>query len=121
MREFPVSEISRIAAALHERLGSSVDAAYLYGSVARGSRTARDLDLLLISGSQDQTPIFATIANIQSRCRILIHPTVVSPRELRSNPLFRGLVNSGTVLWQRDKGQAGDFAILPHREGVPDD
>jgi predicted nucleotidyltransferase len=101
MREFPSLEIGRIAVALHERLGAAVQAAYLYGSASRGCRHARDLDLLLVIGSKDQTAVFAAIAEIQSRNRILIHPTVVSPRELQSNPLFRELVDSATVLWQK--------------------
>lgn len=101
MREFPVSEIDLIAQALHERLGSAVQALYVYGSVATGSRNAQDLDLLLVTASQDQVTIFEVIAEIQRRCKILIHPTVVNPRELQSNPLFRQLVEWGIVLWQR--------------------
>ncbi|HXM34393.1 MAG TPA: nucleotidyltransferase domain-containing protein [Pyrinomonadaceae bacterium] len=99
MSESPAFEIEKIAEALHERLGSAVQAAYLYGSVARGCRTARDLDLLFVIASEDQAAVFAAIADIQIRNEILIHPTVVSPRELESNPLFRELVDSSAVLW----------------------
>ena len=101
MCEFPAFEIGRFSEALRERLGPAVEAAYLYGSVARGCRRARDLDLLLVIASKDQTDIFAAIAEIQTSNKILIHPTVVSLRELQSNPLFRELVNSSKVLWQR--------------------
>src|SRR5688572_21733 len=101
MREFPVSEIDLIAQTLHERLGSAVQALYIYGSVATGSRKAQDLDLLLVTASQEHATIFEVIAEIQRRCSILIHPTVVNPRELQSNPFFRELGDCGIVLWRQ--------------------
>ena len=102
MHESPIFDVEEIAKTLHERLGSAVQAAYLYGSVARGCRTARDLDLLFVISSKDQSAVFAAVADIQRRNEILIHPTVVCPGELRSNPLFQELVESSIVLWQRE-------------------
>ena len=100
MHESPIFNVEEIAEALHERIGSAVQAAYVYGSVARGCRNASDLDLLFVISSKDQSGVFAAIADIQRRNEILIHPTVVSPRELQSNPLFQELIDSSIVLWQ---------------------
>ena len=95
------SEINSFADALAEQLSATVKAAYLYGSVARGSRRARDLDLLLVTSSADRAAVYAAIANLQTGQRILIHPTIVNECELQSNPLFRELVDSSITLWQR--------------------
>lgn len=100
MHESPAFDVAEIAAALHDRLNSFAEAAYLYGSVAQGRRTAGDLDLLFVTSAKDQSAVFAAIADIQRKNEILIHPTVISPRELQSNPLFRELVDSAIVLWQ---------------------
>ncbi len=100
MSESPNFDIDRIAEELRERLGATVPAAYLYGSVARGRRRARDLDLLFVIATKDHAAVFAAIADIQTRNKILIHPTVVSPRELETNSLFQELVDSSKVLWQ---------------------
>lgn len=102
MSELSVLEVGRITQALHERLCAAVPTAYLYGSSARGCPLARDLDVLLIVPSTGQADIFAAIADVQLKHKILIHPTVVSPQELDSNPLLRELVNSGTLLWPKD-------------------
>lgn len=110
MHESPVFDVEEIAKILHERLGATVEAAYLYGSVARGCRTASDLDLLFVTALEDQSAIFAAVADIQISKQILIHPTVISPRELQSNPLFRELVDSAIVLW-RNVTTIGDQAI----------
>ena len=99
MHESHVFDVDEIAQALADRLDASVEGAYLYGSVARGSRTARDLDLLFVTSGKDQSVVFEAIAEIQRKSEILIHPTVITARELQSNPLFKELVDSAIVLW----------------------
>lgn len=93
-------ETRSIADALYEQLGATVNAAYLYGSVARGARNAGDLDLLLVTSSHDHARVYGTIGNIQAGKTILIHPTIINERELESNPLFRELIDSSITLWQ---------------------
>ena len=116
MNDYP-TEAAPVAEALFERLGTTAQAAYLYGSVVRGSRHARDLDLLLVVSSVDHTEVYAAIAALQVRNTILIHPTVISPHELHSNPLFRELVDSSIMLWQEsllaadDRHSAGELTI----------
>ena len=100
MTELLVPEVQEIVKALHERLGTVVQAAYLYGSIAHGCISARDLDVLLVVPSTNQVEVFSTIANVQHRHRILIHPTVVCPRELHTNPFLQELVSSAIILWR---------------------
>jgi len=57
------------------------------------------MDLLLVAAAEDQATIYAAIANIQRGKELLIHPTVVTGRELSSNPFLQELVESATTLW----------------------
>lgn len=109
-------ETRSIADALYEQLGAIVNAAYLYGSVARGARNAGDLDVLLVTSSHDRARVYGTIVKIQAGKTILIHPTIINERELQSNPLFRELIDSSITLWQE---ATPAVALVAYQENHP--
>ena len=67
-----------------ERGASAIHAAFVYGSVAKGSDTARsDVDLLVISDSLTYPDVFELIESAEERLARSVHPTVMTRDEWR--------------------------------------
>jgi predicted nucleotidyltransferase len=66
-----------------EPVAKRVDAAFVYGSVAKGEDTATsDIDLMVVSDSLTYADIFGRLEEASERLGRRVNPTVYSPREL---------------------------------------
>lgn len=67
-----------------EPLRDQIDLALVYGSVAKGTDTARsDIDLLIVSGSLTLEATYAALAAAEQELGRSIHPTLYTPAELK--------------------------------------
>lgn len=77
-----------LAAPLREALAPLADrlqAAFVYGSVAKGSDTATsDIDLMLVSDTLDYAQVMAALHPLIERMGREINPTLYAPAELRA-------------------------------------
>ena len=65
-------------------LASKLEAAFVYGSVAKKEDTASsDIDLMVISDAVSHADIFRTLEPVTERLRRTINPTVYTPGELK--------------------------------------
>jgi predicted nucleotidyltransferase len=63
-------------------LTSHIKAAFIYGSVAKGTDTAAsDIDLMLISDEIDYAQVFATLGNVGTMLGREVNPTILSALE----------------------------------------
>jgi hypothetical protein len=99
MRDRRSADVELVIQAISDHLSREVSAAYVYGSHLRRSRVAADLDVLLIADQNSHGAVVLTIGALQMCVRRLIHPTIVTPYELRSNPMLRALAESGAQIW----------------------
>jgi len=60
-----------------------VEAAFVYGSVAKGRDSASsDVDVMLISDDLTYGDVFAALEDVRGRLGREVHPTILSRREL---------------------------------------
>jgi len=81
-----VQKTSGLADPLREALRpfeSRIEAAFVYGSVAKGRDTASsDVDVMLISDDLTYGDVFAALEDVRGRLGREVHPTILSRREL---------------------------------------
>jgi predicted nucleotidyltransferase len=66
-----------------EPLASRIDAAFVYGSVAKRTDTARsDIDLMVVSDKVDYGEVFAALETATAQLGRSVNPTVYSRKEL---------------------------------------
>jgi predicted nucleotidyltransferase len=81
VKTFGVADVLREALA---PLAARIRAAFIYGSVAKGSDTAAsDIDLMVISNEATYSDLFALAAEAERRLGRKVNPTVYTPAELR--------------------------------------
>ena len=81
VKTFGVAEVLREALA---PLAAKILAAFIYGSVAKGSDTASsDVDLMVISDEVRYSDLFALTTDAEQRLGRKVNPTVYTPAELR--------------------------------------
>jgi predicted nucleotidyltransferase/predicted transcriptional regulator with HTH domain len=68
-----------------ERYAKRITAAFIYGSVAKGSDTARsDIDLMVIGDDLTYSELFSALEQVESTLGRKINPTFLSPKEWQS-------------------------------------
>ena len=81
VKTFGVADVLREALA---PLAGKIQAAFIYGSVAKGSDTASsDIDLMVISDKVGYSDLFALTTAAEQRLGRKVNPTVYTPHELR--------------------------------------
>ena len=81
VKTFGVADVLREALA---PLAVKIRAAFIYGSVAKGSDTAAsDIDLMVVSDEVSYSDLFALAAEAERRLGRKVNPTVYTPAELR--------------------------------------
>lgn len=74
-----------------EPLADEIEAAFVYGSIAKGSDTAdSDIDLLVISNNLSYPEIFKALESAETVLARPVNPNVMTPREWREKSLERG-------------------------------
>jgi predicted nucleotidyltransferase/predicted transcriptional regulator with HTH domain len=64
--------------------GHKIQAAFVYGSVAKGADTARsDIDLMVIGDDLTYTDLYEGLQKAENTLRRRVNPTVLSPQEWR--------------------------------------
>jgi len=117
MRQLPRRDLGRLARALHKVEG--VEAAVLYGSVARGDYGARsDIDVLVVA-SDARAAGAAQEALAELDLSRSVQPTVRTKQQLEKTDfgLLRRIFQEGLVLFARkplELPAAGLLAIKPH-------
>jgi predicted nucleotidyltransferase len=77
-----------------EPYSDRIKAAFVYGSVAKGTDTARsDIDLMVIGDELDYSELYTALQNAETRLRRKVSPTFLSPED-----------------WRRKVSQKGSFA-----------
>ncbi len=85
-------------------LQPSIEVAFIYGSVAKGTDTARsDIDLLIISQDLSYADITTELADAETRLGRRVSPSLYTPRELRrklkrGNAFLRKIVEQPKVI-----------------------
>jgi predicted nucleotidyltransferase len=91
-----VSKTLAPAAALKESLqpfASTIKAAFIYGSVARGTDTARsDVDLMVIGDELNYSDLYTAARNAEDKLRRKVNPLFLSPSDWRRKASDRGSV-----------------------------
>lgn len=65
-------------------LGSKIRAAFVYGSVAKGSDTASsDIDLMVVSAKLSYPDLFSAATRAEEQLGRKVNPTVMTPQELQ--------------------------------------
>lgn len=78
-KTFGLGDVLRLALA---SLSDRIEAAFVYGSVAKGSDTAgSDIDLMIVSGDLSYGEVLSTLADEESRLGRTINPTLYRPAE----------------------------------------
>jgi len=81
LKTFGVADVLREALA---PLQNSIHTAFIYGSVAKGSDTARsDIDVMVIGENLTYADVFSCLAQTESQIGRTINPTVYSQDELK--------------------------------------
>jgi predicted nucleotidyltransferase len=93
-------------------LGSKVELAFVYGSMASGTeRAASDVDLMVL-GKASFAELAQALATAQTTLQREVNPTLMTEREfarkLAAGDGFAGSVMKGDKLWV--KGEEGDLA-----------
>jgi predicted nucleotidyltransferase len=74
-------------------LAKRIDAAFIYGSVAKGTDTAAsDIDLMVIAAGLDYTDLFNALQPAEATLGRTINPNVMSPAEWRRKRSEKGFV-----------------------------
>ncbi|MFA9215502.1 MAG: nucleotidyltransferase domain-containing protein [Sphingomonadaceae bacterium] len=80
-KTFGLSSVIRAALTL---LSPHIHVAFIYGSIAKGTETARsDIDLLLIGDIPTQAQLLEALAPAQTQLQREINPTLYKPEEFR--------------------------------------
>ena len=91
-----VTKTVGLAEPLRQALGPLVDeirAAFVYGSFAKGSETARsDIDMMVVSDSVQYSDVYEALQRVQRRLGRPVNPTVLTPIE-----------------WKKKRAQADSF------------
>ena len=87
--------LQRIVVVL-SRLGGE---AFLYGSSVVAFRPGHDVDLLFVLTKEHHENVYRQVAIAQENSSLLLHPTLVTPVELATNPRFRELLRRAIRLW----------------------
>jgi predicted nucleotidyltransferase len=81
VKTFGVADVLREALA---PLAAKIRAAFIYGSIAKGSDTATsDIDLMVISDEVAYADLFAVTSGAEQRLGRKVNPTVYTPAELQ--------------------------------------
>lgn len=103
LKTFGVADVLRDALA---PLQGRIRAAFIYGSVAKGSDTARsDMDVMVIGENLAYADVFSCLAHTESRIGRAISPAVYSPDE------FKRKLTDGNDFLLRILGQPKIFLI----------
>jgi len=77
-----------------EPLADAIEAAFVYGSIAKGSETAdSDIDLLVVSKRLGHPELFTALQSAETVLGRAVNPNVMTPRE-----------------WRTKRGEKGSFA-----------
>ncbi|MDB5531709.1 MAG: hypothetical protein JWO28_24 [Hyphomicrobiales bacterium] len=83
-----------VAEPLRESLGSlsdSIDAAFIYGSVAKGTDTARsDIDLMVIGNDLDLAHLYSAAQDAEGKLLRKVNPTFLSPADWKRKAAEKG-------------------------------
>ena len=80
IKTFGVADVLREVLA---PLAEKIQAAFIYGSVAKGSDTAAsDIDLMVVSEKLHYSDVFGALESAHSRLGRTVNPTVYSPKEM---------------------------------------
>ena len=80
VKTFGVADVLREAL---EPLASTIQAAFIYGSVAKGGDTAAsDIDLMVVSEKLRYADVFGTLEPVYARLGRTVNPTVYTPKEM---------------------------------------
>lgn len=81
IKTFGLADVLRACLSAVQR---SIDVAFIYGSVAKGTDTARsDVDLLIISQDVSYADVAAELSDAETRLGRKVSPTLYTPQELR--------------------------------------
>jgi predicted nucleotidyltransferase len=74
-------------------LAETVDAAFIYGSVAKGTDTAEsDIDLMVVGDDLDYSRLYSAVSNAEEALHRKVHPTFLSRADWRRKSSRRGSV-----------------------------
>jgi len=74
-----------------EPYSDKIKAAFVYGSVAKGTDTARsDIDLLVIGDELSYSELYAALQNVENALGRKVSPTFLSPKDWRRKASDRG-------------------------------
>jgi predicted nucleotidyltransferase len=74
-----------------EPLSDSIDAAFVYGSVAKGTDTARsDIDLMMIGNDLDYSGLYSALQDAEGKLLRKINPTFLSPADWKRKAAEKG-------------------------------
>jgi predicted nucleotidyltransferase len=81
LKTFGVTDVLRAALA---PLAGKVDAAFIYGSVAKGSDTATsDVDVMIVGDGLSYPDVIGALGESEKRLGRPVNPTIYKPKELR--------------------------------------
>jgi predicted nucleotidyltransferase len=74
-----------------EPLSDGIDAAFVYGSVAKGTDTARsDIDLMVIGNDLDYTGLYSALQDAEIKLSRKVNPTFLSPTDWKRKAAEKG-------------------------------
>ena len=92
LKTFGLADVLRAALA---PAASSIRAAFVYGSIAKGEDTAAsDIDLMVISDSVSYADLFASLQSLEAELGRPVNPTVMTPAVWRSKRSRKGSFSS---------------------------
>lgn len=74
-----------------ETLSDGIDAAFVYGSVAKGTDTARsDIDLMVIGNDLDYAGLYSALQDAERKLSRKVNPTFLSPADWKRKAAEKG-------------------------------
>jgi predicted nucleotidyltransferase len=74
-----------------KRLSDSIDTAFIYGSVAKGTDTARsDVDLMVIGNDMDYASVYDALRDAERKLSRKVNPTFLSPADWKRKAAEKG-------------------------------
>lgn len=74
-----------------EPLSDGIDTAFIYGSVAKGTDTARsDIDLMVIGNDMDYAGLYDALRNVEGKLSRKVNPTFLSPADWKRKAAEKG-------------------------------
>ena len=84
-KTFGLADVLRIAL---EELGGSVDLAFVYGSLAKGTdKAGSDVDLMIVSDQLAYSEVLTAVASIEATVDRQINPTIYTTEEFKDKVL----------------------------------